>query len=164
MLRIPVVLAVTARLIRYFSLTLLVPLAVAVYDQSMPSVVAFIVACLIGTALGFLGGVRFQPPRLFHRPEAMAPMGMSTCGHASLMRVFGTVMYLHVSRDCRDHHERSGSTAIGKRMVHFHSGQFGPMAVVTVVSLRSRVPGTMYRRAMTVGALPMLAPESNTQT
>ncbi len=72
MLRIPVVLAVTARLIRYFSLTLLVPLAVATYDQSMQSVVAFLVACLTGTALGFLGGVRFKPPRLFHRPEAMA--------------------------------------------------------------------------------------------
>jgi trk system potassium uptake protein TrkH len=70
--RIVVVLAIVARLVRFFALAFVPPLVLAMVDGHHRTALAFGGAALVAALLGSLGGRLATPPRLLHRVEAMA--------------------------------------------------------------------------------------------
>jgi trk system potassium uptake protein TrkH len=70
-MRVMLVVAVIGRLLRLFALAFLPPLLLALVERSWLSAGSFAVAGLSAAALGTLVSWGYQPPRLFHRSEAM---------------------------------------------------------------------------------------------
>jgi trk system potassium uptake protein TrkH len=72
MLRILLVLAVTGRLVRYFTVAFIPPTLLALYEQEWLSAGSFLASAILGAVLGHLASRKYETPRLFHRSEAMA--------------------------------------------------------------------------------------------
>ncbi len=89
-MRLLVVFGVVGQLLRLFSLAFVPPLVIALFNKEWAFAGHFTIALSATLAFGFLFSHRYQQPRVFYRPEALAVVAGTWLG----IGLFGAIPYM----------------------------------------------------------------------